>query len=314
MSGCTEALYPWTGTAPWLWIPVGWWILGSFIHICSYSLQIWLQKRPNCCWISLESVCVAVTLPSASHSGLRGDQCKPPAPTMTLPLIPSFPPTGLIKLCWCGTSTSTTWTWSGKVPMCVTMWCGLMPWFREPVGAGAQQDLPRAISHRAPSSHRFLINFFDHCWPRPYMKEWKASGERLCVTLLIPCSALTEKARQVSLLLCPLTAAAFSKIKSNSTVLERVQPVDTQWPREGWAVWAALLCRAWCSCSVPGSRFTGWICSCLLPSLEALGWVHTLVQHWRSVKGPVGAVCPAPVTQDGARLLLTLQTFRLLGG
>lgn len=30
-------------------------------------------------------------------------------------------------------------------------------------------------------------------------------------------------------------------------------------------------------------------------------------------KGPVGPVCPAPVTQDEARLLLTLHTFRLLG-
>lgn len=54
--------------------------------------------------------------------------------------------------------------------------------------------------------------------------------------------------------------------------------------------------------------------SCLLLSVEALGWVHTIVvQHWCSSKGTVGSVCPAPVPQDEARLLLTLQVFRLLG-
>lgn len=41
------------------------------------------------------------------------------------------------------------------------------------------------------------------------MNKWKASGERICVTLLIPHNTLTEKARQVSLLLCPFTAAAW---------------------------------------------------------------------------------------------------------
>lgn len=54
--------------------------------------------------------------------------------------------------------------------------------------------------------------------------------------------------------------------------------------------------------------------SCLLPSLEALGWVHAFaVQLWCSGKGTVGSAGPAPVPQDEARLLLTLQMFRLLG-
>lgn len=35
--------------------------------------------------------------------------------------------------------------------------------------------------------------------------------------------------------------------------------------------------------------------------------------HWCSREAPVGSVCPAPECQDEAKLLLTLQMFRLLG-
>lgn len=122
MSGCTETLYleqaqlPGSGSQ-WDGESWGWWLFYS--HLFLFSTNMGPEGTQLCCLISSESIRVAVTLPSTSHSGLRGDQCKPPAPTMALPSIPTFAPTALIKLCWCGTSTSTTWTWSGKVPMCV---------------------------------------------------------------------------------------------------------------------------------------------------------------------------------------------------
>lgn len=54
-------------------------MVAFYSHLFLFSTNVGLEET-QLSLISSESICIAVTLPSTSHPGLAGDQCKPPGP------------------------------------------------------------------------------------------------------------------------------------------------------------------------------------------------------------------------------------------
>lgn len=150
MSGCTGGPFP-LGAAPWLWVSVGWrvwWAVDFYSHFFPFPPNVGTEGTQFWRLISSESICVAVTLPSTSHPGCGGDVL--PQPWWNLVSAePALPPRGR------GQERSPC-TEQSVTASCLD--------FREPGGsrgtAGSwTHGEHRAVSHRPPSSYRFLINF-----------------------------------------------------------------------------------------------------------------------------------------------------------